>query len=126
MDIFALLQIYPPEATVPFDGEADDDDCGVDVLAVNNSRDQLEQLAADYQERYRTALSEWMAWDNTDRDWGEEHDGKLAELERKYRVRSPTMSEIRWQIVAVGTQEWPRRAVSRSLIVRRALGPGPH
>jgi hypothetical protein len=105
--VFALLQLYPPEATVPFDGEADDGDSGVDVLAVDNSRDQLEQFAADYEQRHRTALDEWKAWDDLSRDWGAEHDCKCAELERKYHVRSPTIPGIRWQIVAVGTQEWP-------------------
>ena len=105
--MFALLQLYPPEATVPYRGETDDGDCGVDVLAVDDSRDQLEHFAADYEQRYRAALDEWTAWDNLDRDWDEEHDCKFAELQCKYRIRSPTMPEMRWQIVAVGTQEWP-------------------
>jgi hypothetical protein len=84
--MFALLQLYPPEAFVSFDSQ-DDDDCGVDVLVVDDSRERLEQFAADYEHRYRSALDEWKAWNDINRDWGEEHDRKFAELEHKYCAR---------------------------------------
>ena len=63
--MFALLQTYPAEAIVPLasSGEAGDD-CGVDVLAVDDSEERLEQFAADYEERYRAAHQEWTQWDD--------------------------------------------------------------
>jgi hypothetical protein len=61
--MFALLQLYPLEAFVSFDSQ-DDDDFGVDVLVVDDSRARLEQFAADYEHRYRTALDEWKAWND--------------------------------------------------------------
>jgi hypothetical protein len=107
--MFALLQIYPPEAFVSFDSADDDDDCGVDVLAVDVSRARLEQFAADYEQRYRASLDEWKAWDDLSCDWGEEHDRKLAELEDRYCVCSPSIPEMHWQIVEIWMPEWPRR-----------------
>ena len=86
----------------------DDDDCGVDVLVVDDLRERLEQFAADYEQRFRAALDEWKAWDDLSRDWGEEHDRKSDELEDKYCVRSPTMPGMRWQIVEVWMPGWPR------------------
>jgi hypothetical protein len=52
--MFALLQMYPLEA-LPLAGEPDDDCGGVDVLAIDASRERLEQFAADYEQRYRAA-----------------------------------------------------------------------
>jgi hypothetical protein len=66
------------------------------------------KLAADYEQRHRTALDEWMAWDDLSGDWGEAHDRKAAELEDKYCVCSPTISEMRWQIVEIRMPGWPR------------------
>ena len=93
--MFALLQIYPPEAL-------DSDDCGVEVLSVGDE-EQLERFAVDYEERYRTAYQEWASWDDTDREWDEEHDRKTVELQRKYGVSAPSIGDMRWEIVEVGT-----------------------
>ena len=53
--MFALLQIYPAEATFPLASESGEagDDCGVDVLAVDDFEERLEQFAAGYEERFR-------------------------------------------------------------------------
>jgi hypothetical protein len=97
--MFALLQIYPPEA-LDLDWRRD---CGVEVLAIGETEEQLDRLAADYEQRYRAAHQEWAAWDGLSCDWGAAHDRKLAELERRYRVSSPTIGDMRWEIVEVWT-----------------------
>ena len=56
------------------------DDCGVDVLAVDDSEERLEQFAAEYEERYRAAHQEWTQWDDIDREWDEVHDRRSEEL----------------------------------------------
>ena len=101
--MFALLQIYPAEATVPLAGESGEagDNCGVDVLAVDDSEERLEQFAAEYEERYRAAHQEWTLWDDIDREWDEVHDRRSEELELKYCVFSPSIGNMRWQIVEV-------------------------
>jgi hypothetical protein len=100
--MFALLQIYPLEATTPFGANDDrDTDCGVDVLAVGDSRERLEQFAAAYERRHHTAHEEWQAWDDLGCEWDEGHDQKSEELERKYGVSSPSIGDLRWQIVEV-------------------------
>ena len=98
--MFALLQLYPLEATLSLEGQ-DDDLSGVDVLAIDASHERLEQLAADYEQRYQAAQAEWDAWDDPGCEWSEAHDRKAAELERKHHVCSPTIAEMRWQIVEV-------------------------
>jgi hypothetical protein len=57
--MFALLQIYPAEATVPLTSESGEagDDCGVDVLAVDDSEERLERFAVEYEERYWGGVS---------------------------------------------------------------------
>jgi hypothetical protein len=94
--MFALLQIYPLEALDP-----DRSDCGVDVLAIGDSEDRLGQFAAEYEQRYRAAHQEWKLWDDISREWDAAHDCKIEELERKYCVCSPSIGDMRWQIVEV-------------------------
>jgi hypothetical protein len=79
--MFALLQIYPPEA-LDLDWRSD---CGVEVLAVGDTEEQLEQFAADYKQRHRAANQQWTMWDDLGREWDAAHDHKIAELEVKYR-----------------------------------------
>ena len=97
--MFALLQIYPPEA-LDLDWRSD---CGVEVLAVGDTEEQLEQFAAEYEQRYRAAHQEWKLWDDISREWDAAHDHKTAELELKYRVSCPSIGDMRWEIVAVWT-----------------------
>ena len=55
----------------------DDTDCGVDVLAVDDSEERLEQFAA---ERFRAAHKEWQQWDDISREWDATDDCRLDEL----------------------------------------------
>ena len=73
---FALLQVCPDEA-LPIPGEPGE---GVDVIAISASRERLEQLAADYQQRFQAATEEFDTWDKLvgrGSEWSEALDRKL-------------------------------------------------
>jgi hypothetical protein len=52
--VFVLLQIYPPEATAE---DGSDDNCCLDVIAVDASEAELERYLAAYKPRYRAACA---------------------------------------------------------------------
>ena len=106
--LFALLQIYPLEATCPARGcrptiAIAGSTCSplmIRAIGSSNSRPITKSVTVPRWTSGRHGTTSIAIG-------AEEHDCKFAELERKYRVRSPTMPEMRWQIVAVGTLGWP-------------------
>jgi hypothetical protein len=92
--MFALLQIIPLEAL-------DGDERGVDVIAVDVSRERLQQFAADYQQRYRTALKELDAWDECSERSTEAYVAKAEELSDTHSVMGGLFLETRWDIVEI-------------------------
>jgi hypothetical protein len=94
----ALLQIEPELAI-----SVDDDKGarGVNVIMVGQG-DEFLSRARDYQERYAAAVAEWDAWDDTSKEYGEEHNAKLDELRDKYDLGSTCLfNETRFMIVDV-------------------------
>jgi hypothetical protein len=70
--MFALLQIYPLEANAD---DGSDDNCCLDVIAIDTTEARLKRFLADYEPTYREAVAAFDAWyDNAPRDWGEKHD----------------------------------------------------
>src|SRR5262249_35717913 len=103
--MFALLQIYVPEA-------ADHDDicCCLDVIAVSPSEVELERYCDDYQPRYAAAVAEFDAWDSDiSADWTAEHDIMLDDCARKHGVFGSLIKGTRFQIVEALTDVGPAR-----------------
>lgn len=77
--MYALLQIYPPEAMAEDHSDAQ---CCLDIIAVDASKTTLEHYLAKYERRYRAAFD---AWDDDQSDeWGPEHDAKLHDVENEH------------------------------------------
>jgi len=94
MEMFVLLQIYPPEA-------ADDDDqcCCLDVIAVAPTEAELERYLAAYKRRYRAAVQAFDAYGYMPGEWGPQHDSTHMELLRRYQVHGSLISETKFKIV---------------------------
>ena len=60
------------------------DDCGVDVLAVDDSEERLEQFAAEYEERYRAALLAGRIFDDCGNRMTPTHTNKRGARYRYY------------------------------------------
>jgi hypothetical protein len=94
--MFALLQISPPEAA------GDDDPHPLDVIAVDDSSERLAKFLADYRERHRAACVDFDAWDRDKSvDWTVAHDDMSDELERKYQVCGPLISDMTFELIEV-------------------------
>jgi len=94
--MFVLLQIYPLEATAE---DGSDDNCCLDVIAVDASKATLERFLTSYERRYRAAAKAFDAWDNTSSDWGEEHEHKISELQGEHNLYGALVSGTRFKIL---------------------------
>jgi|SRR5215831_10109272 len=92
--MYALLQIYPPEAS-----DHDDRCCCLDVIAVDASEAELERFRAAYEYRYRAAVEDFDAWDDMSKDWGEEHDRMCDELVDRYGICGSLIAGTKFKIV---------------------------
>jgi hypothetical protein len=102
--MFVLLQVYPLEATAE---DGSDDNCCLDVIAVDASEAQLRQFLAVYEPRYRAAIAPFDAWDDMSKDWGEEHDRLDDELRDKYQVYGALDPGTRFEILEAQTSSRP-------------------
>jgi hypothetical protein len=67
--MFALLQLYPPEAS------SDDNPYPLDIIALDTSKVRLERYLASYRGRYREACAESDRWDqdHSSEEWSDEY-----------------------------------------------------
>jgi len=94
--MFVLLQVYPLEATAE---DGSDDNCCLDVIAVESSKARLEQYLAAYESRYRAAVAEFGLWDDMSKDWYDEHDRMCEELLDKYDIHGSLIAGTRFKIL---------------------------
>ena len=101
--LYALLMILPPE-----ERDFDEKECGdwVRVVMVGQ-RDEMLSQAKDHQERHAAALAEWDAWDDTSKDWSEEHDAKFDEIGEKYDLSVSLVEGTQFKVVDVLDLSWP-------------------
>jgi hypothetical protein len=85
-------------------------------IAVEGSRERLDDDLMDYQERYAAACAEYAAWDqDMGDDWTPEHDRMLEAFARRHRVYGPIISGTTFAIVEV---------LGEPLAAPRAVPPG--
>jgi hypothetical protein len=105
--MFVLLQIYPPEATAE---DGSDDNCCLDVIAVDPSEAALERYLAAYAPRYRAACKAFDSWDDMAEDWGPVHDRMIKDLLDRYDVRGSLIQGTRFRILECLTSGRPAPA----------------
>jgi len=117
MEMFVLLQIYPPEA-------ADDDDqcCCLDVIAVAPTEAELERYLAAYKRRYRAAVQAFNAY-GMPGDWGPQHDCVCVELLRRYELYGSLISGTKFKIVECLSSGRPSRDEE---LVEPVVSPASH
>jgi hypothetical protein len=88
--MFALLQLYPPEAS------GDDDPYPLDIIALDASKARLERFLLDYRERYRDACAAWER-----EDWSDEYEDEQAYMgiTKAYGVCGNLITGTTFQIV---------------------------
>jgi len=105
--MFVLLQIYPPEAAAE---DGSDDNCCLDVLAVDPSEVALECYLAAYKRRYRAACQAFDAWDDQVGDWGPEHSHTHRQLLDRYQVYGSLITGTRFKILECRDRRAPTPA----------------
>ena len=93
MEMFVLLQVYPPEAA-----DHDDQCCCLDVIAVAPTEAELERYLAAYKRRYRAAVQAFDACGMPE-DWGPQHDHECRYLLRRYELYGSLISGTKFKIV---------------------------
>jgi hypothetical protein len=102
--MFCLLQIYPLEANAE---DGSDDNCCLDVIAVDASKPRLEQYLAEYEGRYRAAVAEFELWDDMSKDWSDEHDHMCAALQDRYSIYGSLVAGTQFKILETQTSSRP-------------------
>jgi hypothetical protein len=102
--MFVLLQIYPLEATAE---DGSDDNCCLDVIAVDSSKAALERFLAVYKPRYRAAVAAFEHWDDMTKDWSEEHDRMCEALQNRYDIHGSLVAGTRFKILETQVSNRP-------------------
>ena len=105
------IRCSPCSKSIRWKANADDgsdDNCCLDVIAIDTTEARLKRFLADYEPTYREAVAAFDAWyDNTPGDWGEEHDRTDEECRATFRIYGALVRETRFKIVEVAVDRRP-------------------
>jgi hypothetical protein len=93
--MFALLQLYPPEAS------SEDDPYPLDIIALNASETWLKRYLASYRGRYREACAECDRWDqdHSSEEGADEHSLVPRQIAEAYSVYGSLITGTTFKIV---------------------------
>ena len=95
VEMFALLQLYPPEVS------SDENPYPLDIIALDTSKARLERYLASYRGRYREACAESdrRDQDHSSEEWSDEHPPMSRMIAEAHSVYGSLITGTTFKIV---------------------------